>query len=165
MRHPKEKLDIQENISRASRSGCSARRMAKWFVCVCVGGGAMRYSPSKNAGCGGAKAEHAIGSLRAAHCRRWPPCAHIVHTCDLARPGCVSTFHTSTSGASVCVTTMCGCCGISRILFTCTACVRTQIVTQYTIHEIHSFDASIHPSIHPHKKDWGSTTYATCAPA
>mmetsp|Transcript_27716 Transcript_27716/g.74978 ORF Transcript_27716/g.74978 Transcript_27716/m.74978 type:complete len:318 (-) Transcript_27716:303-1256(-) len=32
--------------------------------------------------------------------------------------GCLSTFHSSTSGASVCVTTKPGCWGISRILFT-----------------------------------------------
>ncbi len=42
----------------------------------------------------------------------------VMPTCDRVLFGCLSMFHTHSSGTSVCVTTMLGCRGISLILLT-----------------------------------------------
>lgn len=46
-------------------------------------------------------------------------CHSYDHTLSPCRFGCRSVLHANNSGASVCVTTIEGCCGHSLILFTC----------------------------------------------
>lgn len=61
-------------------------------------------------------------------CEAYASCRHCIckdlhvgceRALSCARLGCFSTSHTYSSLSSVCVTTMCGCMGTSRILFTC----------------------------------------------